>query len=85
MRKLTFDEVLITLEKLEPWLGSLGLKSSSGRWKEAVSTVRRAKEANGGRIKVAQIKNYVPGLHEAMEMYTIFEAFGGDGSPALKD
>ena len=88
MQKLKFDAVLGALAQLDPWLLSLGLRTNSGRWQAAIKTLQRAKEANEASVRgdtMPKISNYVPGLFEAMEMHTIFEAFSVDQSPALKE
>jgi hypothetical protein len=87
MKVATFDAVLKSLNKLDPWLTSLGIEPKSDRWHQAVQMVKRAKEQReiverGGPR--AHIGNYMDGLFEALEIHEIVEAFNGDSSPALK-
>jgi hypothetical protein len=87
MKVATFDALLRSLNKLDPWLRSLGIEPKSDRWHQAVRMVQRAKEQReiverGGPR--GRIGNYMDGLFEAMEIHEIVEAFNGDSSPALK-
>lgn len=87
MKIATFDAVLKSLNKLDPWLTSLGIEPKSDRWHQAVQMVKRAKEQREivelGAPR-AHIGNYMDGLFEALEIHEIVEAFNGDSSPALK-
>src|SRR5229473_7003098 len=87
MKVASFDAVLESVSKLDPWLQSLGIEPKSDRWHQAVQMVRRAKEQRefverGGPR--ARINNYMDGLFEALEIHEIVEVFRGDFSPALK-
>lgn len=87
MRVSGFDAVLESLNKLDPWLESLGIEPKSDRWHQALEMVKKAKEQRqiverGGPR--AQINNYMDGIFEALEIHDIVEAFHGDSSPALK-
>lgn len=87
MKVATFDAVLKSLNRLDPWLRSLGIEPKSDRWHQAVQMVERAKEQReivergGARV---HISNYMDGLFEAMEIHEIVDAFDSDSSPALK-
>jgi hypothetical protein len=71
MRIASFDAVLESLSKLDPWLQSLGVEPKRDRWHQAVQMVRRAKEQREiietGWSR-ARINNYMDGLFEAMEI-----------------
>jgi hypothetical protein len=87
MKVAGFDAVLKSLNKLDPWLRSLGIEPKSDRWHQAIQIVDRAKEQRaiverGGRRE--HIGNYMDGLFEAMEIHEIVEAFSGESSPAFK-
>ncbi len=87
MKVASFDAVLESLSKLDPWLESLGIEPKPDRWHQAVQMVKRAKvqrqlvERGGPRT---YIHNYMDGLFEALEIHEIVVAFQGDRSPALK-
>ncbi|HKV78021.1 MAG TPA: hypothetical protein VJP02_07785 [Candidatus Sulfotelmatobacter sp.] len=86
MKVASFDAALKSLNKLDPWLRSLGIEPKGDRWHQAVEMVQRAKEQRaiverGGPR--AHISNYMDGLFEAMEIHEIVKAFYGDSSPAL--
>lgn len=87
MRVASFDAVLESLNKLDPWLQSLGIEPKSDRWHQAVQMVKKAKKqreiVEGGGSR-GQINNYMDGLFEALEIHEIVVAFNGDSSPALK-
>ena len=44
MKVATFDAVLKSLKKLDPWLRSLGIEPKGDHWHQAVQMVERAKE-----------------------------------------
>jgi len=44
MQPLRFDEILDSLDKLDPWLISLGIQPKTDRWHQAAKTIRAAKE-----------------------------------------
>jgi hypothetical protein len=44
MKIASFDAVIESLNKLDPWLRSLGITPKSDRWHQAVKMVRKAKE-----------------------------------------
>jgi IS1 family transposase len=84
----TFDAILQLLEKLDPWLVSLGIRPKNDRWHEALKIVARARERRqlierGGQRQV--IGNYISGLFDATEIHEIVRAFGDETSPALKE
>jgi hypothetical protein len=87
MKVATFDALLDSLIKLDPWLRSLGIEPKSDRWHQAIQMVERAKkqreivERGGPRLHIG---NYMDGLFEALEIHEIVEAFNGVSSPALK-
>ena len=87
MKAASFNAVLESLIKLDPWLESLGIEPKSDRWHQAVQMVKKAKKqreiVEGGGPGV-QINHYMDGLFEALEIHEIVEAFHGDSSPALK-
>jgi len=87
MKVASFNAVLDSLIKLDPWLESLGIEPKSDRWHQAVQMVKKAKKQReiieGGGPRV-QIIHYMDGLFEALEIHEIVEAFHGDSSPALK-
>ncbi len=84
MKIASFDEVLKSLNRLDPWLRSLGMEPKSDRWHPAIQRVEKAKKQResverGGRR--APINNYMDGIFEALEIHEIVEAFSGDSSP----
>lgn len=88
MQIASFDATLQLLEKLDPWLVSLGIQPKNDRWHEALKIVRRAREQRqlidrGGQREF--IDNYISGLFDATEIHEIVRAFAGDTSPALKE
>jgi|ERR1035441_2787026 hypothetical protein len=88
IQPLKFDEILDSLDKLDPWLISLGIQPKTDRWHQAAKTLRAAKEQRE-RVERGEapstIKNYIHGLFEAMEAHEIFRAFSGDSSEPLRE
>jgi hypothetical protein len=88
MQVATFDATLQLLERLDPWLVSLGIQPKNDRWHEALKIVARAREhqqliERGGKREF--IDNYIPGLFDATEIHEIVRAFAGQITPALRE
>ena len=72
MRVASFDAVSNSLNKLDPWLKSLGIEPKSDRWHQAIQMVEKTKkhresvERDGPR---SPMNNYMDGLFEALEIH----------------
>lgn len=88
MQIFKFEQVLESLESMDSWLVSLGIKGKSDRWHQSAKTLRRSIQerdrAERGE-KRAFVPNYVHGLFEALEVHAVLQAFSGEPSPALKE
>ena len=88
MKTLSFDAMLEVLEKLDPWLESLGIQIRADRWHQAIETVKVTKERaeilkRGGTLEPQW--SAAGALFDAWEIYDIIRAFGGITSAELKE
>ncbi len=84
-----FSEILGTLEHLDRWLTSLGIKPNRDRIHRALEVVRQAHEGwkklreTGKPTKIGNVDDYYFGLVEAMEFCDVFRAFRCENPASL--
>jgi len=89
MNTTKFSEILGTLENLDAWLASLGIKPNTDRVHHTVAVVRQAHEGwqrlreTGQASKIGNIDDYYFGLVEALEFCDIFRAFQNEDPRSL--
>ncbi len=81
MISVRHQEILSTLEGLDPWLQKLGIEPKHDRIHQAIEIVRKAEEGRhrtrttGEPSVIGNVSTYYFGVTEAFEFYEIFRAF----------